>query len=185
MPSRLGLLNTPTASLQRGKTPPTNECPRYDTKQCDGEVQLMLELLGMWSTPSLPSLPGPLWLGVVAPDRLLSMGRIKLNCILMLKWMARNETVLIFKLHSYAKLNYLKCNGFWHRNCSNTKLNCLNYNRLTELKSLRGCPRGVMFKAMDCGIIVREFVLQSCYYVHFQANTIGKGMNPLILPAMG
>ena len=49
----------------------------------------------------------------------------------------------------------------------------------------RGCPRGVMVKAMDCGIVVSEFVLQSRYYVHFQANTLGKGMNPLILPAMG
>ena len=49
----------------------------------------------------------------------------------------------------------------------------------------RGCPRGVMGKAMDCGIVVREFVLQSRYYVHSRANTLGKGMNPLILPAMG
>ena len=48
---------------------------------------------------------------------------------------------------------------------------------------LTGCPRGVMVKAMDCGIVVREFVLQSRYYVHFRANTLGKGMNPLILPA--
>ena len=48
-----------------------------------------------------------------------------------------------------------------------------------------GCPRGVMVKAMDCRIVVREFVLQSRYYVHFQANTLGKGMNPFILPAMG
>ena len=46
-------------------------------------------------------------------------------------------------------------------------------------------PMGVMVKAMDCGIVVREFVLQSRYYVHFRANTLGKGMNPLILPAMG
>ena len=44
---------------------------------------------------------------------------------------------------------------------------------------------GVMVKAMDCGIVVREFVLQSRYYVHFRANTLAKGMNPLILPAMG
>ena len=51
--------------------------------------------------------------------------------------------------------------------------------------SFRGCPRGVMVKAMDCGIVVRKFVLQSRYYVHFRANTLGKGMNPLILPAMG
>ena len=50
----------------------------------------------------------------------------------------------------------------------------------------RGCPRGVMVKAMHCGIVVREFVLQSRYYIHFRANTLGKGMNPLILPpAMG
>ena len=47
-------------------------------------------------------------------------------------------------------------------------------------------PRGVMVKAMNCGIVVREFVVQSRYYVHFRANTLGKGMNPLILPpAMG
>ena len=49
----------------------------------------------------------------------------------------------------------------------------------------RGCPRGVMVKAMDCGIVISEFVFQSRYYVHFRANTLGKGMNPLILPGMG
>ena len=43
---------------------------------------------------------------------------------------------------------------------------------------IQGCPRGVMVKAMDYGIVVREFVLQSRYYVHFRANTLGKGMNP-------
>ena len=53
------------------------------------------------------------------------------------------------------------------------------------LSSERGCPRGVMVKAMDCGIVEREFVLQSRYYVHFRANTLGKCMNPFILPAMG
>ena len=40
----------------------------------------MLELWGMQSTSLLPSLPGPLWPGVVAPDRVLSMGQIELNC---------------------------------------------------------------------------------------------------------
>ena len=44
---------------------------------------------------------------------------------------------------------------------------------------LGGYPRGVMVKAMDCGIVVSEFVLQSRYYIHFRANTLGKGMNPL------
>ena len=49
----------------------------------------------------------------------------------------------------------------------------------------RGCPHGVMVKVIDRRIIVSEFVLQSRYYIHFQANTLGKGMKPLILPAMG
>ena len=42
-----------------------------------------------------------------------------------------------------------------------------------------------MVKAMDCGIVVSEFVLQSRYYVDFPVNTLVKGMNPLILTAMG
>ena len=64
------LQNTMIASQQRGKTPP-NKCPGYDTKQSDIEVSVILELWGMRSTPSLPSLLGPLWPGVVAPDSLV------------------------------------------------------------------------------------------------------------------
>ena len=47
-----------------------------------------------------------------------------------------------------------------------------------------GCPRSVMVKAIDYEIVVSEFELQSRYYVHFRTNTLDKGMNPLILPAM-
>ena len=54
-----------------------------------------------------------------------------------------------------------------------------------QSSNLGGGPHGVMVKAMDCGIVVREFILQSHYYIHFRANTLGKGINPLILPAMG
>ena len=63
----------------------------------------------------------------------------------------------------------------------------IHWNVLTYNFSLAfpGWPCGVMVKATDCGIIVSEFEFQSRYYVHFRANTIGKGMNPLILPAMG
>ena len=43
----------------------------------------------------------------------------------------------------------------------------------------------LMVKAMDCGIVVSEFVLQSRYYVHFRANTLGKRINPRILLAVG
>ena len=71
-------------------------------------------------------------------------------------------------------------------------IDCDNVVRGSKLQSRYNvhhtfeCPRGVMVKAMNCGIVVREFVLQSRYYVHFRANTLGKGMNPLILPpAMG
>ena len=51
----------------------------------DVETPVMLELWGIQSTSSLPSLLGPLLLGAVAPDKVLSMGQIELNCVLMLK----------------------------------------------------------------------------------------------------
>ena len=73
LPSRLGLYNTPTAPLQRGKTPTPDKCPDYDTEQSDGAVPVMLNFWGMRSTPLLPSLPGPLWLGEVTHVRVLSM----------------------------------------------------------------------------------------------------------------
>ena len=56
----------------------------------------MLELWGMRSTSLLPLLPGPLWPGMEAPDKVLSMA----------------------KLRTYAKLNCLKKNCFWNRNCT-------------------------------------------------------------------
>ena len=58
----------------------------------------------------------------------------------------------------------------------------------SQHQSVPGCAEEcgvVMVKAMDCGIVVCEFKLQSRYYVHFRENTLGKGMNPLILPVMG
>ena len=48
-----------------------------------------------------------------------------------------------------------------------------------------GCPHGVMVKAKDYGIIVSDFEIQFRYYIHFWTNTLGKGMNSLILPVMG
>ena len=35
---------------------------------------------------------------------------------------------------------------------------------------------------LDCNIKVSEFKLHSGCYIHFQPNTIRKGMNPIILP---
>ena len=45
-----------------------------------------------------------------------------------------------------------------------------------HLPNSQGCPHGVMVKVMGYGIVVREFVLQSCYYIHFRANALGKGI---------
>ena len=61
----------------KGNTPPPKKCPGYDTKQSDGQVPIILELWGMQST-LFSLLPGPLWSGVVSPDRVLSIGQIEL-----------------------------------------------------------------------------------------------------------
>ena len=75
-----------TSAEGGGVRPPPNECPGYDTKQSDGEVPAVLELWGMQNTPLLPSFPGPLWPGVVAPDKGPIYGLNRTNSILMLKW---------------------------------------------------------------------------------------------------
>ena len=51
--------------------------------------------------------------GVIAPDRVLSMGEIELNSVLLLSWIVWNRTVLTFKLRNYAKLNCSKGELFW------------------------------------------------------------------------
>ena len=71
--------------LCRGVRPThPHECPGYDTKQSDGEDLVMLELWGMQSTPSLPFLSGHLWSGAVALDKVLYVGQIEQNYILMI-----------------------------------------------------------------------------------------------------
>ncbi len=47
-----------------------------------------------------------------------------------------------------------------------------------------GCSYGLMVKALAGGLTVREFELELRNYIHFWTNSFGKGMNPLILPAM-
>ena len=49
----------------------------YDTKQSDREAP-DLKIWGMKSTPSLSLLSGSIMPGLVAPDRVLSMGQIEL-----------------------------------------------------------------------------------------------------------
>ena len=52
-------------------------CVLFDIKQSDSKA-VVLDLYGMWSTSSLPLLPGPFWPGVVAPERILSMDQMEL-----------------------------------------------------------------------------------------------------------
>ena len=52
--------------------------PKYDNKKSDNEAPEMLKFGKMWSTLSLPLLPGALSHGVLAPDRVLYMGQIEL-----------------------------------------------------------------------------------------------------------
>ena len=78
-----------------------SECPGYDTKQSEGEAWVNLAFWGTLCTPPLPSLQGLLWLGVVASDRVLSMGQIELIC-------------------NYAKLNCITLTVFLI-NCAQTK----------------------------------------------------------------
>ena len=42
---------------------------------------------------------------------------------------------------------------------------------------------GEVTHVLDGDIVVSEFELQSCSYVHFRTNPFGKGMNSLMLSA--
>ena len=67
-----------------------NKYPGYDNKKSEDEIAVILELHGMRSTSSLPSLPGPLrrWLFAIDFFPVYGSNRTKLN--------------------TYAKVNYLK-----------------------------------------------------------------------------
>ena len=100
----------------------------YDTKQSDGEAPVMEKLWKMWSASSIPSLPGPLWHGVVASD----MGQIEIDCVLMLNWIVWNRSAFnIVLIRNWIVWNrYFICikNRFGINNvqwliCCNTKPN--------------------------------------------------------------
>ena len=67
---------TDCISAERGKTPQWVSWIWHETISWWGSSNA--GLWGMQCAPSLPSLLGPLWPKVVAPDRLLFMGQIKL-----------------------------------------------------------------------------------------------------------
>ena len=78
---------TDSISTGVGVKIPSNECPGYNTKQFHGEAPVMLELWGMWSTPSLSLLPGP--------QNCLTF-KLSANKWFVLNWIVRNRTVWSF-----------------------------------------------------------------------------------------
>ena len=82
--------------LCRGVRLPQQVSWIWHTRQYDGEA------LRSRSTSLLP-----LWPGVVAPDRVLSMDQIKLNSVLMLNWIVWNRTVFLAQLAGAAE--YADC----------------------------------------------------------------------------
>ena len=45
-----------------------------------------------------------------------------------------------------------------------------------------GSLYGVVVNVLDYVIVVSEYKLQLCYYIHFWLNALGKDMNPLVFP---
>ena len=67
-------------------------------------ARLQLELWEMQSTPSLSSLPGPLWPRVVAPG-----SQIEQNYVLRLNWIVWNRTVKYKNGYGINNLQWFMC----------------------------------------------------------------------------
>ena len=53
------------------------------------------------------------------------------------------------------------------------------FTRIVNVHQLvKGSTHNVVVNWLEYNIIVSEVELQSRYYVHFQTNTLGKGMTP-------
>ena len=57
----------------------------------------------------------------------------------------------------------------------------INVNQQQEMVS----PRGVVVNTLFSNILVGEFEPQVCYYVLFQTNILGKGMDSFFFLTMG
>ena len=75
---------------------------------------------------------------------------------------------------------------YYYKRLTNPKNSALNnLSRVHMPQNNQTKPHGVMVKALDCAIVVREFEIQLHCCIHFRTNTLGKGMNLLVLPSMG
>ena len=65
-----------------------------------------------------------------------------------------------------------------------TKLSSLSeHYYCNEFNPHWGSSLGIVNNMLNCNL-VKAFKLQSHYYIQFQTNTLGKGINPLYLPQL-
>ena len=72
-------------------------------------------------------LPGQLWPRVVAPERVLSMGQIELNCVLMPNRIVWNRTVfnlIVCKQKSVLILNWIVWKGYFYMHKNGFGIKC-------------------------------------------------------------
>ena len=140
----------------------------------------MLELWGMRSTPSLPSLPGSRWSGVVASDRVLSMGQIKLNSVLMLNWIVWNRNIFVcvtelFEIEQFLTLKlYLRktelfeIERFWQLTfCKKKTILISNYFFLKKTVWVNSNAwYGNVFLQLNCVVMLNWMVWNRTVYLH-------------------
>ena len=76
-------------------------------------------------------------------------------------------------------VQWFDCTDLWFPSC-----NPLCFYRNRHILLILYGHHSIIAKVQDAGLEISEIELQSCYYIHFQTNTLGKGMNTLILPVM-
>ena len=100
------------------------------------------------------------------------------------KWCPQYDT----KLHPVVKFQFW---SLWERGHSFTVINPKTIQKRSGNTShsqamvIMNMIEMMFRDVLGCNVVVSEFELYSRSYVHFQINTLWKGMNPLILPAMG
>ena len=76
-------------------------------------------------------------------------------------------------LNNLQRLIYHKTQTPTHPSCSSHLVVII----LMSFFIVKRSPCGIIVKVLDCSLKVSEFKLQSCYYIHFQTNTLRKSLN--------
>ena len=58
-----------------------------------------------------------------------------------------------------------------------------NNYKIGKNQNIKWSPHSIEAKMLDCNSIASRFEFQSHYYIHFQTNTFGKGVNSFISPS--